>query len=142
MRHEIAHESLSFSLFLSYFFKRRNYKIILYDADVLIQNQFFIHMFRLFKIPLEQKKISLHNKSLIYKPVIDTLNLEEENIDSKIIMDIMKITGLSEKVSVLYIKKNYRPHLVTQHYLKKYSNSFHSSFILSSNDFNRILKKN
>ena len=141
MKREIASESLTFSFFLFCLFKRGNYRFILYDADVLIQNKFYIYLFRLFKIPLEQKKISISSKSLIYKPVIDKLNSEEENINKSIIRFIAKITALPEKISVLYIKKHYRPYLVTQYYLKKHSNSFHSSFILSSNDFNRISKK-
>ena len=142
MRHEIKSEHLSSSLFFSSLFKRKSQKILLYEKDSLIQNKIYIYIFNLFNIPLVSKKIPISSKAKIYQSVIDKLQTEEKKIDVKIINLVMKITGLSKKISISYIKKHYRPHLVSQEYLKTLANPLDKSYILAFNDFSSFQKKN
>ena len=114
----------------------------MYEEDSLIQNKFFIYIFKLFNIPLDLKKIPISSKAKIYQSVIDQLQTEEKKIDAKIINLVMKITGLSKKISISYIKKHYRPHLVLQEYLKTLANPLDKSYIFAFNDFSSFQKKN
>ena len=141
MRNEITSDYLSSALLFSSFIKRKSQKIILYEKDSLIQNKIYLYIFRFFKIPLELKTISVSSKAPIYQRAIDTLQTEEKKIDPKIINLVMKITGLSKKISILYIKKHYRSHLVSQEYLKTLANPLDKSYILAFHDFSSFQKK-